>query len=150
MISAETIKKIREITGAGVMDVKNALDEAQGDEKKALEILKKRGAVIAGKKAERETSQGLIETYTHMGRIGAMIEVNCETDFVAKNPEFKEFVHDLVLQVASLDSDKMDDLLKMDLIKEPGKTVQDLLTEKIAKIGENIVIKRFVRYELGE
>ncbi len=150
MISAETIKKIRENISAGVMDYKNALDEAQGDEKKAIEILKKRGAVIAGKKAERETSQGLIETYTHMGRIGAMIEVNCETDFVAKNPEFKEFVHDLVLQVASLDSDKMDDLLKMDLIKEPGKTVQDLLTEKIAKIGENIVIKRFVRYELGE
>lgn len=150
MISAEAIKKIREITGAGVMDVKNALDEAQGDEKKALEILKKRGAVIAEKKAERETSQGLIETYTHMGKIGAMIEVNCETDFVAKNPEFKEFVHDLALQVASLDSDKMEDLLKMDLIKEPGKTVQELLTEKIAKIGENIVIKRFVRYSLGE
>lgn len=150
MTSAETIKKIREITGAGIMDVKNALDEAQGDEKKALEILKKRGAVIAEKKAERETSQGLVETYTHMGKIGAMVEVKCETDFVAKNPEFKEFVHDLALQVASLDSDKMEDLLKMDLIKEPGKTVQELLTEKIAKIGENIKIKRFIRYSLGE
>ncbi len=150
MSLAEDIKKLREQTGAGVMDIKEALDAAKGDPKKALENLKKRGLDIAAKKAERETHQGLIETYTHMGRVGAMIEVNCETDFVAKNPEFKEFVHDLALQVASLDSDKLEDLLKMDLIKESGKTVQDLLTEKIAKIGENIVIKRFVRYELGE
>jgi len=150
MSTTEIVKKIREATGAGVMDIKNALDESGGDEKKALIALKKRGLAIAEKKANRETRQGLVETYTHMGKVGAMIEVNCETDFVARNPEFKDFVHDLALQVASLESEKLEDLLAMDLIKEPGKTVQDLLTEKIAKLGENIKIKRFVRYSLGE
>lgn len=150
MSTTEIVKKIREKTGAGVMDIKNALDESGGDEKKALIALKKRGLAIAEKKANRETRQGLVETYTHMGKVGAMIEVNCETDFVARNPEFKDFVHDLALQVASLESEKLEDLLAMDLIKEPGKTVQDLLTEKIAKLGENIKIKRFVRYSLGE
>ena len=131
------------------MDIKNALEQAGGDVGKTLKTLKKHGASIAAKKASRETSQGLIETYTHMGRIGAMVEVNCETDFVARNPEFKELVHELVLQVASLDSDKPEDLLAMELIKEPSKTVQELITEKIAKLGENIKIRRFCRYVLG-
>ncbi len=150
MSNLEQIKKIRELTGAGMSDIAEALQAADGDEKKALEVLKKKGLNIAAKKSERATGQGLIETYTHLGKIGAMIEVNCETDFVSRSPEFKEFVHDLALQVASLDSDKLEDLLSMDLIKEPGKTVQDLLTEKIAKIGENIKIKRFARFVLGE
>lgn len=150
MSNIDQIKKLRDLTGAGMSDIADALQTADGDEKKALENLKKRGLDIATKKSERTTGQGLVETYTHFGKIGAMVEVNCETDFVARSPEFKEFVHDLALQVASLDSDKLDDLLKMDLIKEPGKTVQDLLTEKIAKIGENIVIKRFTRFVIGE
>jgi len=150
MVIADSIKKIREQTGAGVMDIKSALDEVGGDVEKALEVLKKKGLKIAAKKSDRETGQGLIETYSHMGRIGAMIEINCETDFVARNPEFKELAHDIALQAASLDSDKMEDLLAMPLIKEPGKTVQDLLTEKIAVIGENIKIARFIRYVLGE
>lgn len=150
MAIADSIKKIREQTGAGVMDIKSALDEAGGDAEKALELLKKKGLKIAAKKSDRETGQGLIETYVHMGRIGAMVEINCETDFVALNPEFKELAHDIALQAASLDSDKMEDLLAMPLIKEPGKTVQDLLTGKIAVIGENIKIARFVRYVLGE
>lgn len=85
-----------------------------------------------------------------MGKIGAMVELNCETDFVARNPEFKNLAHDLALQVASLDSEKIEDLLKMELIKEPGKTVQELITEKIAKLGENIKIKRISRFVLGE
>lgn len=146
----EKISAIREKTGAGIMAIKSALDEALGDEKKALEILKKQGLTIAKKKADRTTSQGLVETYTHMGKIGAMVELNCETDFVARNPEFKNLAHDLVLQVASLDSEKIEDLLKMELIKEPGKTVQELITEKIAKLGENIKIKRISRFVLGE
>ena len=150
MASIEDIKKIRELTGAGVTDVKEALDTAGGDTKKALKILKERGVDIAAKKAQRATSQGLVETYTHLGKVGAMVEVNCETDFVARNPEFKDFVHDIALQVASLDSEKIEDLLKMELIKEPGKTVQELITEKIARLGENIKIKRFQRFVLGE
>ncbi|MBP6930092.1 translation elongation factor Ts [Patescibacteria group bacterium] len=146
----EKISAIREKTGAGIMAIKSALDEALGDEKKALEILKKQGLTIAKKKADRTTSQGLVETYTHMGKIGAMVELKCETDFVARNPEFKNLAHDLALQVASLDSEKIEDLLKMELIKEPGKTVQELITEKIAKLGENIKIKRISRFVLGE
>ena len=150
MASTDDIKKLREQTSAGVLDIKEALDQAEGDVDAALKILKEKGASIAAKKAARATSQGLIETYTHMGRVGAMVEVNCETDFVARNPEFKELAHELVLQVASLDSDKLDDLLAMELIKEPSKTVQELITEKIAKLGENIKVRRFCRYVLGE
>jgi elongation factor Ts len=150
MSSTEDIKKLREMTGAGIMDIKNALDKAEGDADKALIYLKEHGASIAAKKASRETRQGLVETYTHMGRIGAMVEVNCETDFVARNPEFKELVHDLVLQVASLDNEKLADLLKMPLIKEPDKTVEGKITEKIAKLGENIKVARFKRFVLGE
>ena len=149
MASTDDIKKLREQTSAGVLDIKEALDQAKGDVDAALKILKERGASIAAKKAARATSQGLIETYTHMGRVGAMVEVNCETDFVARNTEFKELAHELVLQVASLDSDKLEDLLAMELIKEPSKTVQELITEKIAKLGENINIRRFCRYVLG-
>ncbi|HLB31984.1 MAG TPA: translation elongation factor Ts [Patescibacteria group bacterium] len=147
--STENIKKLREQTSAGVLDIKEALDQAEGDVDAALKILKEKGASIAAKKAARATSQGLIETYTHMGRVGAMVEVNCETDFVARNTEFKELAHELVLQVASLDSDKLEDLLAMELIKEPSKTVQELITEKIAKLGENIRVRRFCRYVLG-
>jgi len=150
MASTDDIKKLREQTSAGVLDIKVALDQAKGDVGAALKILKKRGASIAAKKASRATGQGLIETYTHMGRVGAMVEVNCETDFVARNPEFKELTHELVLQVASLDSDKLEDLLAMELIKEPSKTVQELITEKIAKLGENIRIRRFQRFVLGD
>ncbi len=146
----EKITALRAKTGAGIMAIKNALDEASGNEKKALDILKKQGLTIAKKKAERTTGQGLIETYTHMGKIGAMVELNCETDFVARNPEFKDLAHDLTLQVASLESEKIEDLLKMELIKEPGKTVQELITEKIAKLGENIKIKRIARFVLGD
>ena len=149
MASTDDIKKLREQTSAGVLDIKEALDQAKGDVDAALKILKERGASIAAKKASRATGQGLIETYTHMGRVGAMVEVNCETDFVARNTEFKELAHELGLQVASLDSDKLEDLLAMELIKEPSKTVQELITEKIAKLGENINIRRFCRYVLG-
>lgn len=150
MVSTDDIKKLRELTSAGISDIKEALDAAGGDTDSALKILKEKGASIAAKKANRTTEQGLVEVYAHMGRIGAMVEVNCETDFVARNPEFKELAHELVLQVASLDSDELEDLLAMGLIKEPSKTVQELITEKIAKLGENIKVRRFHRFVLGE
>jgi elongation factor Ts len=146
----EKIKKLREKTGAGVMAVKRALDEANGDEKKAEEILKERGVEIAAKKADRAMAHGLIDSYTHLGKIGVLVEVSCETDFVARNEDFKNFVHEIALQVAQSDAKNVEELLKEEYFKEPGKTIDDLLKETIAKIGENIKIRRFVRYILGE
>jgi len=145
----EKIKKLREKTGAGVMDIKKALDEAGGDEKKAEELLKARGVEIAEKKSERATSNGLVDCYLHLGKVGAMVEVNCETDFVARNEDFKEFVHEVALQVASSDAETVEDLLKEEYFKEPGTTIADLLQNAIQKTGENIKIKRFTKFTLG-
>jgi elongation factor Ts len=144
----ENIKLLREKTGAGVMDIKKALDEANGDVKKAEEILKTRGAMIAEKKAGRETAQGLIDGYIHLGKIGVLVEVNCETDFVARNDDFKKFVHEIALHVAQSEAENVDNLLKEEYFREAGKTIDDLLKELIGKIGENIKIKRFVRLSL--
>jgi elongation factor Ts len=164
-ISTQTIKELREKTGAGVIDCKNALVDCEGDFAKACEILEKRGIAIAAKKADRVARSGLIENYVHLGgRIGAMVEVNCETDFVAKTDEFKNLAHDLALQVAAmsplyLSREDMPEgseeepevvcLLLQASIKDPSKTIKDLITETIAKVGENIKVNRFVRYELG-
>ena len=146
----EKIKKLREKTGAGVMDIKKALDGADGDEKKAEELLKARGVEIAEKKSDRVTSNGLIDCYLHLGKVGAMVEVNCETDFVARNEDFKKFVHEVALQVASSDAETVEDLLEEEYFKEPGTTIADLLQAAIQKTGENIKIKRFSRFVLGE
>jgi len=146
----EKIKKLREKTGAGVMDIKKALDEAKGDEKKAEKILKARGIEIVEKKANRATLQGLIDSYVHFGKIGVLVEVNCETDFVARNEDFKKFVHEVALQIAASEAKTVEELLKEEYFKEPGTTIEDLLKSTIAKIGENIKIKRFVKYSLGE
>lgn len=146
----ENIKILREKTGAGVMDVKKALDEAGGDMTKAEEILKKRGALIAEKKADRDTANGLIDSYVHLGKIGVLVEVNCETDFVARNEDFKKFVHEIALQVAQSESELVEDLLKEEYFREAGKTIDDLLKELIGKIGENIKVKRFTKFTLGE
>ncbi len=146
----EKLKKLREKTGAGVMDIKKALDEAGGDEKKAEKILKARGIEIVEKKSNRATSQGLIDSYVHFGKIGVLVEVNCETDFVARNEHFKKFVHEVALQAASSEAKTVEALLKEEYFKQPGTTIGDLLKETIAKIGENIKIKRFVKYSLGE
>ena len=131
------------------MDVKRALDEARGDEKKAEEILKARGAQIVEKKSSRETSQGLIDCYLHLGKVGVLVEVNCETDFVARNEEFRTFVHEIALQVATSEVKNVDELLGEPYFKDPTKTIEDLLKTVIAKIGENIKVKRFVKYTLG-
>jgi elongation factor Ts len=190
----EKIKQLREETAAGMMDVKRALDESDGDLEGARRVLKERGQAIAQKKSARETHEGLIESYIHFnGRVGVLVEVNCETDFVARTPEFKDFARNVALHVASMDpaavspedipQDVLDEergiaerraaemgkpeniiqrivegqmdkfvkeraLLTQDYVKEPDKTVGDLLQETIQRVGENIVVRRFVRYEL--
>lgn len=149
-MSVDLIKKIRNQTGAGVMDIKKALVESGGDEKKALDILKQFASATAVKKATRSASAGLIEAYSHSGRIGVLVEVNCETDFVARNPEFKAFVHDLALQVVSMNPENVKALLDQEFVKDQSQTIKQILEGLIGKIGENIVIKRFSRYELGE
>lgn len=146
----EQVKALREKTGAGVMAVKKALDDAKGDEKEAEKLLKKRSVEIVAKKAERATSQGLIEAYVHLGKIGVLVEINCETDFVARNDEFKAFTHEIALQAATSEAKDVVGLLKEVYFKDPSKTVEDLLTDAIAKTGENIKIKRFVKFVLGE
>ena len=196
MISAEQVRELREMTGAGMMECKKVLEEANGDKDKAAELLRERGVVKAAKKAGRIAAEGLVESYIHGdGRIGVLVEVNIETDFAAKNPEFREFVKDVAMQIAAAKPEyvrreevpadvvekekeimkaqainegkpeavaekivagKIDKyysevcLLEQDFIKDPEKTVQQVLTDKIASIGENITIRRFVRFERGE
>ena len=164
-VSVAEVKALREKTGAGVMACRNALVEAEGDMDKAAEILRQSGLAQAKKKASRVASQGLVETYVHAGgRIGAMVEVNCETDFVARTDQFKELAHNLAMQVAAIapayvsaeetPSDLELDpkeacLLLQPFIRDPDKSVQDIIDEVISKVGENIVVRRFARFELG-
>ncbi len=189
------IQRLRKLTGVGITDAKKALEEAKGDFDKALEAMRIKGLAKADKKSEREARAGLIDSYLHSGRIGVLVEVNCETDFVARTEEFKAFVHDLAMHIAAsnprylsredvpqADLNKEQDLIKQELlnegkpeamidkiiegkinkwygevclmsqafIKDPDKDIQTLLKETIAKLGENIVIRRFCRLELGE
>lgn len=145
----DKIKQLRSETGLGVWECKNALEEARGDFNKAKELLKKKGFEKAAKKAERETEKGMVEAYTHNGKIGVLVELLCETEFVAKNQEFQDLAHDLVLQIASMAPKDEKELLNQPFIKDETKTVLDLIREKIAKTGENIKIKRFTRWQLG-
>lgn len=142
--------KLREQTGLGIMDIKRALEESGDDETKALAILKERGEAVMAKKAERTAAQGVIEAYCHNGRIGVLVEVNCETDFVARNPDFTGFAHDLALQISSMNPLDLDELLAQEFVKDASKTIAQYLTEVTAKLGEKIVIARFVRFETGE
>lgn len=193
-ITAKQIAELRERTGSGMMDCKNALVEADGDAEKAIEVLRKKGMAKAAKKADREAREGIIESYIHSnGKIGVLVEVLSETDFVAKNDEFKTFAHDVALHIAAMNpkylkpedanadevakekaiyleevkasgkpaniAEKIvegkikkftDDgaLLCQPFVKDPSKTIQELLNEKIAKIGEKLEIKRFIRFEI--
>jgi elongation factor Ts len=147
------------------MDCRNALSEVDGDMEKALEILKEKGLLTAQKKTDRETTQGLVEAYVHTGgRIGALIEVNCETDFVARTDEFKELAHELAMQVAAqapqfISEEEIPEgaeiapeaacLLQQPYIRDPGRIIKDVIIETIAKVGENIKVSRFARFELG-
>ncbi|NLJ99356.1 MAG: translation elongation factor Ts [Tissierellia bacterium] len=194
-ISAAQVKELRERTGAGMLDCRNALVETEGDIDKAIDLLREKGLSQAAKKSSRIAAEGLVESYIHGGRIGALIEINTETDFVAKTDEFKQFIKDMAMQVAAsspkyvskedvpeedikrerevlmnqvVNEGKPEHvaskivegrlgkfyeqicLLEQPFIKEPSVKVKDLLNEKIAKIGENIKIRRFVRFEVGE
>jgi elongation factor Ts len=193
IITAQMVGDLREKTGAGLLDCKKALSEANGNVEEAITLLRKRGAASAAKKAERVTREGLIESYIHLGgKVGVMIEVNCETDFVARTDEFKTLCRDLCLQIAAANpayvrreevpeadlakerdiasaqvagkppaaiqkiiEGKLDKyysmvcLLDQPFVKQNDKSVKDLITEKVAKIGENIQVRRFVRFQLG-
>lgn len=194
-VTAAMVKELREETGAGMLDCKKALVETDGNMEEAIELLRKKGLSKAAKKAGRVAAEGVIESYIHGGRIGVIIEVNSETDFVAKNDDFKKFARDLAMQVAAQNPkyvsredvpsdiinkeknilrdqalnegkpekivEKMVEgriekyykeicLLEQPFIKDPDKTIQELLKEKIAKLGENIKVRRFTRYEVGE
>jgi len=149
MILAETVKQLREKTGASMMDCKRALKEANGDTIKAMEILKQKDKLTAMKKLERTANQGLIEAYIHAnGKIGVLLEMKCETDFVAKNSEFKELVHEIAMHIAGMDSKDSESLLSEPFVKNPSIIIKDLIEAKIGKLGENIKIGRFIRYEL--
>ena len=148
MITASQVKELREKTGAGMMDCKKVLTETNGDEEKAIELLRERGIAKAAKKSDRIAAEGLVETYiSEDGKIGSVVEVNAETDFVAKNEEFRNFVADVAKQVAMENPADVEALLEQKSIAEPDKTVREVLTNKIATIGENMSIRRFERFE---
>ena len=149
-IKIEHIKKLREKTGAGIADCRKALEEAKSDFKRAEELLKSWGTKKAAEKSDRAVGAGLVDTYIHSGgRIGVMVEINCATDFVAKTGECKTLAREVVMQVAAMDPVDVSELLKQEYIRDPAKTVDDLIKETIAKVGENIEVKRFMRFELG-
>ena len=149
-MDANIVAKLRTETGAGVMDCKRALEESGGDQEKAKKILASNAASIAKKKAERATKHGLVESYVHGGRIGVLLELASESDFVARNDEFKDLAHQICLQIASMSPKDINELLKQEFIMDSSQTVKDLIESKIAKIRENIRINRFIRFELGE
>ena len=165
-ISADLVKELRERTGAGVMECKRALEEASGNLERAAAVLQERGIALAEKKAHRETSQGMVECYIHAGgRLGAMVEVNCETDFVARTEDFKRLARDLAMQIvasspAFVSEEDLPEgaegdpeelcLIRQPFIKDESRTVGDLIKEVIAKTGENIRVRRFTRFELGQ
>lgn len=165
-VSTESIRLLRERTGAGIMDSKRALEASDGDLDKAEEALREKGVARAAAKSDRATAEGVIDSYIHAGsRIGAMVELNCETDFVGRTTEFRELAHNIAMQVAAmaplyLDEDELPQgseekpeevcLLKQSFIKEPGKTIGDLIMDVRAKVGENIRVGRFVRFGLGQ
>ena len=148
MITAELVKDLREKTGAGMMDCKKVLTETDGDMERAIELLRERGIAKAAKKSDRIAAEGLVAAYvTAEKKVGAVVEVNAETDFVAKNADFRAFVADVVEQIATKNPADVEELLAQESIKVEGKTVKEVLTDKIATIGENMSIRRFARYE---
>ncbi len=165
-ISVELVKELKEESGAGIMACRKALLETRGDMGKAGELLRERGLIIAQKKQHRAATQGLVEAYIHTGgRVGAMVELNCETDFVARTDEFRELAHNLAMQVAAMQprfisGEEVPEtagvepqsacLLLQPYIKDLSRTVQDIINETIAKVGENIKIGRFACFELGK
>ena len=166
MVSTDAIRALRERTGAGIMDSKRALEDAGGDVEQAEASLRDKGMAKAASKSGRATTEGVVEAYIHAGgRIGAMVEVNCETDFVARTDEFKELAHNLAMQVAAMAPTYVDEadmpadearkaeevcLLHQAFIRDPSKTVNDLVMDVRARVGENVKVARFARFGLGE
>ena len=148
-VDIKDLKRLREETSASIADCRMALEQSNGDFQESLKWIKARGLEKAEKKSDRQTSQGLIDCYVHQnGRIGAMVEVLCETDFVARTSEFKSLAHEIAMQVASMNPKDVDSLLKQEYIRDSSKTVGELIKEAIAKLGENIVVKEFKRFEI--
>lgn len=148
--SAADVKKLREETGAGVMDCKQALEEASGDFAQAKELVRQRGLARAEKKADRETKEGYIACYVHGNKIGVLVELLCETDYVGRNDEFQALANEIARQVAAMSPESVDELLQQESIRHAGKTVDDMIKELSGKIGERFVLNRFVRYQVGE
>ncbi len=165
-ISVELVKELRQRSGAGIMDCKRSLEEAGGDLEKAMQALRDKGIATIEKRSGRETRDGIVESYIHSGgRIGAMVELSCETDFVSRTPEFRELAHNLAMQVAAMSPQYLDQseqpegtdgnqevlcLLQQPFIKDDGKVVQELITELATRVGENVRVRRFARFQLGE
>jgi elongation factor Ts len=148
-IDIKLIKQLREETQVSIADCTKALTEAKGDYEKAIELLKKRGIERAEKKADRETAQGLIESYIHQnGKVGVLLEILCETDFVARTEDFKRLAHEVAMQIAAMNPSGVPALLKQDYIRDGSVNVETLIKQTIGKLGENIVIKQFTRFEI--
>ncbi|MBI3956261.1 translation elongation factor Ts [Candidatus Gottesmanbacteria bacterium] len=149
-ISLDTLKKLRAETQAGVADCRQALEDALGDYKKAKRLLTDRGLEKAAKKEGKETSQGIVESYVHNGRVGVLVELRSETDFVARTDEFKNLAHEVSLQVCSMNPKNTRELLAEPYIRDPNLTIEGLMKQTIAKVGENITVARFTRMQLGD
>ncbi len=145
----EDLKKLREETGAGIADVRQALEESNGNVEKAREIIRAKGLEKAAGKSDREVKAGVVEVYSHGGRIGVLVEVLCETDFVAKTDDFKNLARELALQIASMNPSSLDELLSQEYVRDPGQTIEQLVKAAIGKLGENIQVGRFERVALG-
>lgn len=149
MADLTLLKKLREETAASIADCRRALDESSNDYQKALTWLKKHGIEKAAKKEGRETSQGVIDSYIHAGgKVGVLLELSCETDFVVKTADFKNLAHELSMQVAAMNPKDVDALLRQEYIRDPSQKVSDVVKSVIATLGENIVVKRFERFEI--
>lgn len=144
------IKKLRKKTGAGIADCKEALSVSKGNFEEAVEWLKKHGLEKSSEKSDREVSAGVVETYSHAGKVGVIIELLCETDFVAKTEDFKSLAHELALQIASMNPKDVDELMKQEYIRDSSQTIETLVKSAIGKLGENIRIGKFARIELGK
>jgi len=149
-VDVNLVKQLREETGAGIADCKNALEESAGDMAKAKEILKQKGLDKAGAKSDREAGEGIVEAYSHNGKIGVLVELRCETDFVAKTEDFKTLAHELALQIASMNPEDAEGLLKQDYVRDPSIKVEDLIKMSISKLGENIRVASISRIALGK
>ena len=149
MASIEEVKQLRQETGVSVSECKRALEESNGDLDKAKEVLRKKGLELAGKRAEKTAASGIIDSYIHPdSRVGVLLELRCETDFVAKSDDFKNFAHEICLQIAAMYPENQNSLLSQVWVKDDSKIIKELIAEYIAKLGENIIIKSFSRFEI--